>query len=248
MNSRSLLQGIFPTQGPNPGLLHWRQILYCLSHQGSPTSHLVICQIQCLLPSHFLQDQTSPPSLPLTPSYFSPSFPLTTSTAVILPIFPTPCLLFCQINLPKLISYHLTHILWNLQWLPITYQIRLFKRALKTIYLTYCFSITHHHFSKCVQCSHKLNCSLSSSQIWNSSASELFLHFVFPSRMSCFPITSCWGPIFALGGFQMYLHHVPFTAWDVNYLASLYVTFFLLLASHCGLQNFLDEGSNPPPL
>ena len=25
-----------PTQGSNPGLLHCRQILYCLSHQGSP--------------------------------------------------------------------------------------------------------------------------------------------------------------------------------------------------------------------
>ena len=32
----ALLQGIFPTQGSNPGLLHCRQILYCLSHQGSP--------------------------------------------------------------------------------------------------------------------------------------------------------------------------------------------------------------------
>ena len=31
-----LFQGIFPTQGSNPGLLHWRQMLYCLSHQGSP--------------------------------------------------------------------------------------------------------------------------------------------------------------------------------------------------------------------
>ena len=31
-----LLQGIFPTQGSNPGLPHWRQILYHLSHQGSP--------------------------------------------------------------------------------------------------------------------------------------------------------------------------------------------------------------------
>ena len=29
-------QGIFPTQGSNPGLLHCRQILYSLSHQGSP--------------------------------------------------------------------------------------------------------------------------------------------------------------------------------------------------------------------
>ena len=31
-----LLQGIFPTQGSNPGLLHCRQTLYPLSHQGSP--------------------------------------------------------------------------------------------------------------------------------------------------------------------------------------------------------------------
>ena len=30
-------QGIFPTQGSNPGLLHCRQILYHLSHQGSPS-------------------------------------------------------------------------------------------------------------------------------------------------------------------------------------------------------------------
>ena len=29
-------QGIFPTQGSNPGLLHYRLIFYCLSHQGSP--------------------------------------------------------------------------------------------------------------------------------------------------------------------------------------------------------------------
>ena len=32
----ALLQGIFPTQGWNSGLLHCRQILYQLSHQGSP--------------------------------------------------------------------------------------------------------------------------------------------------------------------------------------------------------------------
>ena len=35
MGSHSLLQGIFPTQRLNPGLLHCRQILYHLSHQGS---------------------------------------------------------------------------------------------------------------------------------------------------------------------------------------------------------------------
>ena len=32
----ALLQGIFPTQGSNPGLLHCRWILYQLSHKGSP--------------------------------------------------------------------------------------------------------------------------------------------------------------------------------------------------------------------
>ena len=36
VGSLSLLQGIFPTQGWNPGHLHCRQILYQLSHKGSP--------------------------------------------------------------------------------------------------------------------------------------------------------------------------------------------------------------------
>ena len=36
MGSLSLLQGIFPTQGWNPGLPHCRWILYQLSHKGSP--------------------------------------------------------------------------------------------------------------------------------------------------------------------------------------------------------------------
>ena len=36
MGSHSLLQWIFPSQGLNPGLVHCRQILYHLSHQGSP--------------------------------------------------------------------------------------------------------------------------------------------------------------------------------------------------------------------
>ena len=34
--SYSLLQGIFPTQRSNPGLPRCRQILYHVSHQGSP--------------------------------------------------------------------------------------------------------------------------------------------------------------------------------------------------------------------
>ena len=36
VGSHSLLQGIFLTQGLNPGLLHCRQILYHLSHRASP--------------------------------------------------------------------------------------------------------------------------------------------------------------------------------------------------------------------
>ena len=40
VSSHSLLQGIFPTQGSNPGLPHCGQILYHLSHQGS----IVLCK------------------------------------------------------------------------------------------------------------------------------------------------------------------------------------------------------------
>ena len=36
VGSLSLLQRIFPTQGSNPSLPHCRQILYQLSHKGSP--------------------------------------------------------------------------------------------------------------------------------------------------------------------------------------------------------------------
>ena len=36
VSSLSLLQGIFPTQGLNPGIPHCGQILYQLNHKGSP--------------------------------------------------------------------------------------------------------------------------------------------------------------------------------------------------------------------
>ena len=36
LGNQSLLRGIFPAQGLNPGLLHCRRILYLLSHQESP--------------------------------------------------------------------------------------------------------------------------------------------------------------------------------------------------------------------
>ena len=36
VDSLSILQGIFPTHGLNPGLPHCRRILYQLSHKGNP--------------------------------------------------------------------------------------------------------------------------------------------------------------------------------------------------------------------
>ena len=45
MGCHALLQGIFPTEGSNPGLLHCRQILYLLSRQESQSS-IVLWQPQ----------------------------------------------------------------------------------------------------------------------------------------------------------------------------------------------------------
>jgi len=42
VGSLSIFQGIFPTQESNPGLLHCRQILYQLSHKGSPNTTIYI--------------------------------------------------------------------------------------------------------------------------------------------------------------------------------------------------------------
>ena len=43
MDCHFLLQGIFLTQGSNLGLPHCRQMLYRLSHQGSPGKNDIIC-------------------------------------------------------------------------------------------------------------------------------------------------------------------------------------------------------------
>ena len=40
VGSLSLLQGILPAQGSNPGLPHCRRVLYQLSYQGSPLGSL----------------------------------------------------------------------------------------------------------------------------------------------------------------------------------------------------------------
>ena len=51
LGCHALLQGIFPTQGLNPGLPHCRQIFYCLSYQGSRQINefiIVNCLEKCL--------------------------------------------------------------------------------------------------------------------------------------------------------------------------------------------------------
>ena len=48
VGSHSLLQGIFPTQGSNPGLPDCRLILFCMKHQGNP--YLKLENIQRLAP------------------------------------------------------------------------------------------------------------------------------------------------------------------------------------------------------
>ena len=54
VGSLSLLQGIFPTQELNQGLLHCRRILYQLSYQESPESNRVGLKfwLHCSLVSH----------------------------------------------------------------------------------------------------------------------------------------------------------------------------------------------------
>ena len=49
VGSHSLLKGIFPMQGSNTGLPHCRQILYQLSHQGSPFMCLTVIFISSLV-------------------------------------------------------------------------------------------------------------------------------------------------------------------------------------------------------
>ena len=53
VGSYFLLQGIFPTQRLNLGLLYCRQILYCLSHREGPNSAIIIPPFLASLPSFY---------------------------------------------------------------------------------------------------------------------------------------------------------------------------------------------------
>ena len=73
VGSLSLLQGIFPTQGSNPGHPHCRRILYQLSYKGSPTS-LQTGFPDCLLTLITSQWQSAR-SLSSSPDHVSLTFP-----------------------------------------------------------------------------------------------------------------------------------------------------------------------------
>ena len=60
----SLLQWIFLTQGSNPSLLHYRQILYLLGHQGSYFIHSINDAYRSIPISHFIPPLSVPPSYP----------------------------------------------------------------------------------------------------------------------------------------------------------------------------------------
>ena len=75
VGSISLLQGIFPTQESNPGLLHCRRIIYQLSHKGNlrilewlafPFSRN-LPKLEIELGSPALQADSLPTELPRTP-------------------------------------------------------------------------------------------------------------------------------------------------------------------------------------
>ena len=60
MGCHFFFQGILLTQGLNPGLLHCRQMLYCLSHQGSPI--LLLNKLHPLLICHQFPPPLPPPN------------------------------------------------------------------------------------------------------------------------------------------------------------------------------------------
>ena len=96
----SLLQGIFPTQGSNPGPPHYRQILYQPSHQGSKGEkekkksilmstlvHLLI--LQSYLLSNYIHNSCQTPSLLQDPTKFQPSLGCLMSHNYLCNLFPS---------------------------------------------------------------------------------------------------------------------------------------------------------------
>ena len=107
VDSLSLLQGTFPTQGSNPGLPHCRQILYQLSHKGIYTK-IYMCVLASLIISHSLRPHGMRPTMFLCPWNSTGQNTGVDSLSLLQGIFPTqgsnPGLLHC-----RWILYQLTH-------------------------------------------------------------------------------------------------------------------------------------------
>ena len=93
----ALLQGTFPAQGSNPGLLHCGLILYLLSHQGSS-------KILRWVAYPFSREFSGDPRIQLG----SPALQADSSPAVL------PALTICQMLSYKLYAYYLLkpHNIW----------------------------------------------------------------------------------------------------------------------------------------
>ena len=75
MGCQSLLQRVFPSQGSNPGLLHCRQILHCLSHQEArgqdwfcpleASAELLCCHCNHLTPLRPRPPRSQTPQVPV---------------------------------------------------------------------------------------------------------------------------------------------------------------------------------------
>ena len=91
VGSLSLLQGSFPSQGLNPGLLHSRWILYQLSHEKATPKYLTpSSSISSQLSTHLAPSLSTAPSSPLIISTGFPMF----SSQVTADFGLLPCLLF----------------------------------------------------------------------------------------------------------------------------------------------------------
>ena len=91
MGFHALLQGIFPTQGSNLGLLHCSRILYYVSHQGSP--NIPNC---CCLVTHRVQLFATPNTAACQVSL---SFTISWSLLKLMSIesmMPSRCLVLCH--------------------------------------------------------------------------------------------------------------------------------------------------------
>ena len=92
MGSHSFLQGIFLTQGSNLGLPHCKQILYCLSHQGSLNSAFSSVQFSLLAVSDSLRPHESQHARPPCPS---PTLGVHSNSSIEL-VMPSSHLILCR--------------------------------------------------------------------------------------------------------------------------------------------------------